>query len=140
MKKAIQSCLVVFVVFFTACNRSQKIVKITDNLTWVCADETESSLLWNQKVIIGPGSITLKCDKIYAWGMIHKKNISTFFMLNLKTGEIITNPEMIDVVCKYNVNVDFNQSYTQAEIFGDQKSMSSIKQLENDIKMLNKKK
>lgn len=123
-----------------ACNRNRKIVKITDNLTWVYTDETESSLLWNQKVIVGPGSITLKCDKIYAWGMIHRKNISTFFILNLKTGEIIKNPEMKDVAYQYNVNVDFNQSYTQAEIFGEQKSMLAIKRLEDDIKMLNEKK
>lgn len=60
--------------------------------------------------------------------------------MNLKTGEIIKNPEMRDVVHKYNVNVDFRHSYTQVEIFGDKKSILSIKQLEDDIKMLNENK
>ena len=60
--------------------------------------------------------------------------------MNLKTGEIIKYPEMRDVVHKYNVNVDFRHSYTQVEIFGDKKSILSIKQLEDDIKMLNENK
>ena len=126
--------------FVTSCCSKQKMIKITDNLTWVYVDEMNSYLLWNQKVIVGPGSITLKCDKMYAWGMLHEENISTFFLLNLKNGDFIKNPEIRDVVYKYNINVDFNQSYTQTEIFEEHKSMSSIKRLEADIEKLNRQK
>ena len=122
------------VVFMIACNKNQKIVRITDNLTWVYIDEVNSSLLWKQKVIIGPGTINLKCDKSYVWGMLYKENVSIFFLVNLKTGEIIKNSTINDIVFKYNINIDWDKSYTQTEIFGEQKSMLSIKQLEEDIK------
>ena len=126
--------------FVVSCCSNQKMIKITDSLTWVYIDDMNSSLLWTQNVIIGPGSITLKCDKIYVWGMIHKKKVSTFFLLNLKNGVIIRNPEIRDVVFKYNITIDFNKAYTQAEVFGDQKSMSALRRLEEDIKMLNEQK
>ena len=82
--------------FVTSCCSKQKMIKITDNLTWVYVDEMNSYLLWNQKVIVGPGSITLKCDKMYAWGMLHEENISTFFLLNLKNGDFIKNPDQTE--------------------------------------------
>ena len=140
MKPTLFLLMLMQILFVTSCYSNQKMIKITDNLTWVYIDEMNSSLLWNQKIIVGPGPITLKCDKTYAWGMIHKENVSTFFLLNLKTGDFIKNPEIRDVVSKYNINIDFNQSYTQTEIFGEQKSMSSIKRLKEDIKKLNKQK
>lgn len=138
MKRLIQICFIMLVVFMNACNKNQKIVRITDNLTWVYIDEVNSSLLWKQKVIIGPGTINLKCDKLYVWGMLYKENVSIFFLVNLKTGEIIKNSTINDIVFKYNINIDWDKSYTQTEIFGEQKSMLSIKQLEEDIKILNK--
>lgn len=72
--------------------------------------------------------------------MEHKQTVSTFFILNLKTGEIIKNPEIWDIVHKYNIQVDFNQGYTQAEIFGEQKSMLAMKRLMDDIKRLKEEK
>lgn len=140
MRKIILSCFVGLAFLAVACSNNPKSIELTEHLTWSYIDETNSSLLWDQKIIIGPGSITLKCGKIYVWGMEHKQTVSTFFILNLKTGEIIKNPEIWDIVHKYNIQVDFNQGYTQAEIFGEQKSMLAMKRLMDDIKRLKEEK
>lgn len=134
--KVINIVISIFIFFITSCSHYKYFVEITKDLKWVYFNEIDSSLFWKEKLIIGPGSITLKCEKKYVWGMCHRDNVSLFFIINLKTGKIIKNPDMKDVISKYKIKVDFNKSYTQTEIFGGHRSLRAIQRLNEDIKQI----
>ena len=136
----IQVFLLTLLFLIASCNKHEHFVQITKDLKWVYFDETDSALLWKDDLIVGSGSITLKCEKNYVWGMCHKNNVSLFFMINLKTGDIIKNPDIKDVVCKYNIMIDINKSYTQSEIFGEHRSRLAIERLQEDIKQMRQSK
>ena len=110
---------------------------MTSNLRWDYIDETNSLLAWKNEVIIGPGSITLKCGRNYAYGYCHKDNSSLLFVIDLKSGYVTKNPPISDIIYKYKVSLSNEVLYTQTEIFGDYKSERALEILKEDIKNAN---
>ena len=92
---------------------------------------------WLSLVMIAFLLIPIKSGTLYSFpSEIVTMIVSLFFIINLKTGKIIKNPDMKDVISKYKIKVDFNKSYTQTEIFGEHRSLRAIQRLNEDIKQI----
>lgn len=136
IKKRLIQVFLLMLLFITACNRPHPFVQITKDLKWVCFEAGNSALLWQENIIVGPGSLTLKFGEKYAWVICHKNDVHLFFIVDLKTGNLIKNPQMKDVIFKYKIKFDINDSYNETEIFGDNKTRLLVERLQEDIKQI----
>ena len=112
-------------------------MRLANGIYWKYLDAENSEIIWNKRIIIGPGDITLKCSKNYIYGMFNKNHKSLFFIIDLSKQKLIKDPSIHKIVNEYRIKVNFNDWYNHIEIFGAFKSQKQIEELKKELLKLN---